>query len=103
MRLVNARVELKRARRNNDTYHVAVGYISLISGMFSLLEVAAIAMHQLPKTAKIIIMIVLVIALQIFVWVVCISFIVHWARGLFQNRRGVEKAYLKEKRVFFFS
>ena len=73
MRLVNARVELKRARRNNDTYHVAVGYISLISGMFSLLEVAAIAIHQLPKVAKIIIIIVLVVALQIFVWVVCIS------------------------------
>lgn len=97
MRLVNARVELKRARRNHDTYHVAVGYISLISGMFSLLEVAAIAIHQLPKVAKIIIIIVLVVALQIFVWVVCISLIVHCFRGLFQNRRGVEKAYLKEK------
>ena len=97
MRMVSARVNLKNARKNNETYRVAIGYISLIAAMLAILETIAIACHQLPKTAKIIIVAIMVIILQIFIWVICISFIVHWGRGLFQNRRSREKAYLNEK------
>ena len=97
MRLINARRCLKNSRITNNTYMVGIGYISLITAMFSILEIAAIACHTFHKTAKIIIVIILVAIIQIFVWVVCISFIVHWARSLFQNRRSREKAYLREK------
>lgn len=82
MRFVNAIKSIRASRRDNDTYKLGVGYISLISAFFSLLEIAAISTFYAPKILKYISIIGCVIVLQIIVLVICITFIVHFFRSL---------------------
>ena len=97
MRFINAHRDLKKSRTEGDTYRIASGYLSLITAVFSMLEIVAIACHTFNKGAKLTIIIILSIFIQIFVWVICITLLVFFGRGIFQNRRSREKAYLKDK------
>ena len=97
MRFINAHRDLKKSRTEGDTYRIASGYLSLITAVFSMLEIVAIACHTFNKGAKLTIIIILSIFIQIFVWVICITFLVFFGRGVFQNRRSIERAYLKDK------
>ena len=97
MRFINAHRDLKKSRTEGDTYRIASGYLSLITAVFSMLEIVAIACHTFNKGAKLTIIIILSIFIQIFVWVICITLLVFFGRGVFQNRRSIERAYLKDK------
>ncbi len=97
LRFINAIKTIRFSRRENDTYKLGVGYISIISAFCSLLEIAAISTFFAPKIAKYIAVIFNVTVLQIVVIVICISFIVHFFRSLIINRKGREKKETKKK------
>ena len=91
LRFVNAIKTIRVSRRENNTYKLGVGYISLLSAFFSLLEIAAISTYFAPKVAKYIAVLFNVTILQIVVLVVCITFLVHFFRSLIINRKSKEK------------
>ena len=97
LRFINAIKTIRVSRRENDTYKLGVGYISLISAFCSLLEIAAISTFFAPKIVKYIAVIFNVAVLQVVVIVICISFIVHFFRSLIINRKGREKKEAKKK------
>ena len=97
LRFINAIKTIRVSRRENNTYKLGVGYVSLISAFFSLLEIAAISTYFAPKVAKYIAVIFNVVLLQIVVIVICITFLVHFFRSLIINRKGVEKKEQKKK------
>lgn len=91
LRFITAHTSLKKSRTSGDTYQIGVGYISLLSALFSSLEVFAILMHTFAKPVKLTIMIILVIALQIALMVLCITMIVFCVKGRIVNRKSREK------------
>lgn len=91
LRLMNAGREIRSSKVNNDTYKLGVGYISLISAFFSLLEIIAIASYYTNKVFKYTMVIIGVSILQIVVLAICITFIIHFIRSLIINRKGREK------------
>lgn len=91
LRLVTAVKGIRKYRRENDTYHLGLGYISLISVFFSLTEIIAITMYFAPTILKYITIIGVVSILQIVVLIVCVTFVIHFVRSLIINRRGKEK------------
>ena len=97
LRFVNAIKTIRVSKRENNTYKLGVGYISLVSAFFSLLEIAAISTFFAPKVLKYIAVIFNAVILQIVVFVVCIIFVVHFVRSLIVNRKGVEKRERKKK------
>lgn len=95
LRFINAIKTIRVSRRENDTYKLGVGYISLLSAFFSLLEIAAISTYFAPKIAKYIAVLFNVAILQVVVLVVCVTFIVHFFRSLIINRKGKENKKIK--------
>lgn len=95
LRFINAIKTIRVSRRENDTYKLGVGYISLISAFFSLVEIAAISTYFAPKVAKYIVVIFNVAVLQIVVLVVCVTFVIHFFRSLIINRKSKEKKQQK--------
>lgn len=79
-------------RRQNDTYRLGLGYISLIGALFSMLEIVAISLHDLQNVFKWVATIFSVTVVKVFVLVVAVTFVVHWIRSLIINRkkRGAE-------------
>ncbi|MBO4856814.1 MAG: hypothetical protein J5511_05555 [Bacilli bacterium] len=98
LRFVNAIKTIRVSRRENNTYKLGVGYISLLSAFFSLLEIAAISTYFAPKVAKYIAVLFNVTILQIVVLVVCITFLVHFFRSLIINRKSKEKKSVKKEK-----
>ena len=90
-RFINSRVELKRAKRDNNTYKIGVGYITFLSALFSVMEVIAIVCKPLPVGIKIALVVIAIIVLQIIVAVISIIFFVYWFRSLIVNRRSRER------------
>ncbi len=97
LRFINAVRTIRVNRRENDTYKLGIGYISLISAFFSLVEIAAISTYYAPKVAKYITVIFNVAVLQIVIFVCCISMVIHALRSLIINRKGKEKKEAKKK------
>ena len=97
LRFINAIKTIRVSRRENNTYKLGVGYISLISAFCSLLEIAAISTFFAPKVAKYIAVLFNVAVLQVVVIVICISFVIHFFRSLIINRKGKEKEEAKKK------
>lgn len=91
LRFITAHTNLKRSRTTGDIYQIGIGYISLLSALFSSLEVFAILMHTLNKTLKLTFMIILVVALQIALMIICITMIVFCVKGRIVNRKSREK------------
>ena len=91
LRLMNAGREIRASKVNNDTYKLGVGYISLVSAFFSLLEIIAIASYYTNKIFKYTAVIIGVTILQIVVLIICITFVVHFIRSLIVNRKSRER------------
>ena len=91
MRFINAFKDVRNYRRENNTYRLGVGYISLITAFFSVLEIIAIAGHDIHNTPiRYILIITFVVIIKIIVLVICVIFIVHWIRSLIINRKSKE-------------
>lgn len=92
MRFINAFRDVRTYKRENNTYRLGVGYISLITAFFSVLEIIAIAGHAINNTVlRYVLVISFVVIIKIIVLVLCVIFIVHWIRSLIINRKGKEK------------
>ena len=92
LRLVNAGREIKSGKQINDTYKIGTGYISLISAVFSMLEIMAIStyyMHTSLVALKYVLIIGCVIFVKIFVLVICVMFIVSFFKGLIIRRKTI--------------
>ena len=82
---------IKNNKDKNNTYRLGLGYIALINAIFSLLEIIAIAIHDLTTVFKWFVIIVSVVAVKFFVLVVAVIFVVHFFRSLIINRRSKER------------
>ena len=96
-KLVMAGRAIKSNRKENNTYKLGLGYISLIGAFFSFLEVIAIAVHSFNNVFKWISVITSVVFIKVFVLVIAVTFVVHWIRSLIINRKSKERRYAKDK------
>ena len=96
-KLIIAAKSIRSNRRENNTYKMGIGYVSLISAFFSFLEGSAIAVHSLHTGFKWAAVITSVVFIKIFVLVIAVTFVVHWIRSLIINRKGKERRYAKDK------
>ena len=98
MRLITTGKSIRNNRRNNNTYRLGISLIGLVSLFFTILEIVAIACHDMPIVwIRYVFIILAIIAAKIAVIVVSIIFVIHWFRSIILNRRSKERKYLKEK------
>lgn len=95
LRFIIAYLNLKRSRISGDIYHIAVGYLALISALFSSVEIFAILIQPLPSDIRLSLVIVVVIVAQVALQVLCVVLIIRFFKGRIQNRRSKEKRLLK--------
>ena len=98
IRFVTANKNIKKNRRNNNTYRLGVSLIGLVSVFFSILEIMAISLHNLSIVwVRYVLIILAIIAVKIAVIVVAVIFVIHWLRSIILNRHSKERKYLREK------
>ena len=98
MRFRNSNKSIRRNRRENNTYRLGVSLIGLVSVFFSILEIAAISLHNLSIVwVRYVFIILAIIAVKIAVIVVAIIFIIHWLRSIILNNRFKEKKLRNKK------
>ena len=92
MRFRNSNKSIRRNRRENNTYRLGVSLIGLVSVFFSILEIAAISLHNLSIVwVRYVFIILAIIAVKIAVIVVAIIFVIHWLRSIILNNRIKER------------
>ena len=99
LKFVLAIKAIHKNKKENDTYRLGLGYISLIGALFSGLEIVAISTYGLKSIFKWVATISSVIVVKIFVLVISIIFIVHFIRSLVINRRSQEKKLSHENQT----
>ena len=97
MRFITSNKSIRRNRRENNTYKLGVSLIGLVSVFFTILEIVAIACHQMPVFFRFTIIIGAIIAVKIAVIVVAIIFVIHWMRSIILNSRRKERRLRKQK------
>lgn len=98
VRFLLANKNVRRNRRENNTYRLGISLISLVSLFFSILEIVAITMHEVPIVwLRYVFIILAIIIAKIAVIVVAIIFVIHWIRSMILNRRSKERKLRKEK------
>ena len=99
-RWVTANKNIKRNKKENNTYKLGISLISLVNVFFTILEVVAISCHELPIVwLRYVIIILAIIAVKISVIVVAFIFIIHWIRSMILNSRRKERRLAKEKGI----
>lgn len=94
LRFIFAFINIRNYSKGNNTYRVGLAYISLISALFSLMEIIAIITHLLPSSfipLRIVIIIVCLFAVKIIVMFLVFIFIIYFFRSIILNRRKKEK------------
>ena len=95
-RWITANKNIKANRRSNNTYRLGISLIGLVNVFFTILEVVAIACHELPVVwLRYVIIILAIIAVKISVIVVAIIFVIHWIRSMILNSRRKERRLAK--------
>ena len=98
-RWITANKNIKRNRKDNNTYKLGVSLIGLVNVFFTILEVVAISCHELPIVwLRYVIIILAIIAAKISVIVVAFIFVIHWIRSMILNNRIKERRLAKQKR-----
>ena len=97
MRFITSNKSIRRNRRENNTYKLGVSLIGLVSVFFTILEIVAIACHELDVFFRFTAIITAIVAVKIAVIVVAIIFVVHWLRSMFLNNRRRERRMRKQK------
>ena len=99
MRLTTSRKSIRQNKQNNNTYRLGISLIGLVSVFFSILEIVAIALHNVPIVwIRFVFIILAIIAAKIAVIVVAIIFVVHWLRSIILNNRFKERKLNKQNR-----
>ena len=97
-RWLAANKNIKRNRKENNTYRLGISLIGLVNVFFTILEVVAISCHELPVVwLRYVIIILAIIAVKISVIIVAFIFIIHWIRSMILNSRRKERKLAKEK------
>ncbi len=92
LKFVLAARSIRSNKDRNDTYRLGLGYIALINAIFSLVEVIAIALHDInSQFFKWFTMVVSIVGVKIFVLVISVIFVVHFFRSLIINRHKKER------------
>ena len=97
MRFITSNKAIRRNRRENNTYKLGVSLVGLVSVFFTILEILAIACHELHVVLRFTVIIGAIITVKIAVIVVAIIFVIHWLRSIILNRRSKEKRFRKQK------
>ncbi|MBP5574929.1 MAG: hypothetical protein J6X50_04235 [Bacilli bacterium] len=96
-RWFTANKNIRRNRKENNTYRLGTSLIGLVNVFFTILEVVAISCHELPIVwLRYVIIILAIIAVKISVIIVAFIFFIHWIRSLILNRRSKERRFLEE-------
>ena len=97
MRFITANKSIRQNRRNNNTYRLGISLIGLVSVFFSILEIVAITLHNLPIVwIRYVLIILAIIAVKIAVIVVAVIFVVHWIRSIILNNWFKERKLRKK-------
>ena len=100
IRFISANKNIRKNRKENNTYRLGVSLIGLVNVFFTILEVVAITFHGIPIVwLRYVFIILAIIAVKIAVIVVAFIFIIHWLRSIIINRRSKERRFAKEKRM----
>ena len=95
-RWISANKNVKKNRKENNTYRLGVSLIGLVNVFFTILEVVAISCHELPVVwLRYVIIILAVIVAKISVIVVAFIFVIHWIRSMILNSRRKERRLAK--------
>ena len=97
MRFITSNKSIRRNRRENNTYKLGVSLVGLVSVFFTILEIVAIACHEMHVVFRFVVIIGAIIAVKIAVIVVSIIFVIHWLRSIILNRRSKERRFRKQK------
>ena len=96
IRWFTANKNIRKNRKENNTYRLGISLIGLVNVFFTILEVVAISCHELPIVwLRYVIIILAIIAVKISVIVVAFIFIIHWIRSMILNSRRKERRLVK--------
>ena len=91
-RFIASNSSVKKNRKGNKTYQLGLSLMGIIFSFMSLLEIVAIAAHNIPIVWLRYVIIILVIAIvKVAVIVVAVIFTIHWIRSMILNSRRKEK------------
>ena len=97
MRFVTTNKSIRRNRRENNTYRLGISLTGLVSVFFTLLEILAIACHEIHVIFRFVFIIGGIIVVKIAVIVVAIIFVIHWMRSIILNGRRRERRLARQK------
>jgi O-antigen/teichoic acid export membrane protein len=98
MRFITSNKSIRKNRKSNNTYRLGISLIGLVSLFFTLLEIVAIACHELSIVwFRYSIIIGAIIVTKIAVIIVAIIFVIHWIRSIILNRKSKERKIAKQK------
>ena len=96
LRLLNAINDLKTAKRTNNLYIKGLGYLSLISAIFTLLAMSSLSISYFPETLKALSAYFLFALIQLYLFIMLLIMFIAGFKGLITNR--VDRKFLREKR-----
>ena len=98
-RWLTANKNIRKNRKENNTYRLGISLIALVNVFFTILEVVAISCHELPIVwLRYVIIILAIIAAKISVIIVAFIFVIHWIRSMILNSKRKERRLAKLKR-----
>lgn len=100
LRFIFAFHNSKHHNKGNNTYKLGLSYISLISAIFSLVEIIAIVTHLLPSSKMALRLIIIgtcLLLVKILIFILAFIFIINFFKSIIRNRRKKEKLLLKKQ------
>ena len=97
MRFITSNKSIRKNRKDNNTYRLGVSLVGLVSVFFTILEIVAIACHEIHIIFRFVFIITAIVAVKIAVIIVAIIFVVHWIRSIILNNRRKERRLRKQK------
>ena len=99
-RFLTSNRSVRANRKANNTYKLGVSLMGIVSSFFSLLEIVAIAVHNVPiEWVRYVIIIAAIAVVKIAVIVVAVIFIIHWIRSMILNSKRKERRKKAQKQA----
>ena len=97
MRFITSNKSIRKNRKENNTYRLGVSLVGLVSVFFTILEIVAIACHEIHVIFRFVFIITAIVAVKIAVIIVAIIFVIHWMRSVILNSRRKERRLARQK------
>lgn len=99
-RFLTSNRSVRANRKANNTYKLGVSLMGIVSSFFSLLEIVAIAVHNVPiEWVRYVIIIAAIAVVKIAVIIVAVIFIIHWIRSMILNSKRKERRKKAQKQA----